>query len=316
MPKEIDRQIADCIKSSQRCLIVSHVRPDSDAVGSILGLGLALKLMGKDVQMVLQDGADQFQHLPGSDAITHSPEGNVDLVVVVDCSDPDRVGDVLDDYGKPDLVVDHHKTNLSFGTFNVVDSEQVATAAILYDHMARWGLPLNSDIATCLLSGIVGDTIGFRTSNVTPDVMIRAAALMALGGDLFTIYQEELVAMTFDEARYWGSGLSRLALKDHLIWTSLTLADREEIGYAGNDDADLVNVLSSVREAEIALIFVEQPQNKVKVSWRAKPGRDVSEIAFKFGGGGHAAAAGADIDGDLNEVRQRVLEETRKLFNK
>jgi phosphoesterase RecJ-like protein len=101
-----------------------------------------------------------------------------------------------------------------------------------------------------------------------------------------------------------------------LVWASLTLDDRKEIGYAGNDDADLVNVLSSVREAEIALIFIEQPQNKVKVSWRARPGYDVSGLAFSFGGGGHAAAAGADIDGSLEEVMQRVIIETKAYLRK
>jgi phosphoesterase RecJ-like protein len=102
--------------------------------------------------------------------------------------------------------------------------------------------------------------------------------------------------------------------EDGLVWTSLTLADREEIEYSGNDDADLVNVLSSVKEAEIALIFVEQSQNEVKVSWRARPGLDVSGIAFEFGGGGHAAAAGADISGTLSEVKKRVIIETKKLL--
>ena len=134
---------------------------------------------------------------------------------------------------------------------------------------------------------------------------------MDLGADLANIYREELVLKSFTEARYWGAGLNRLELEDGLVWASLTLADREKIGYAGNDDADLVNVLSSVREAEIALIFIEQPQNQVKVSWRARPGYDVSGLAFSFGGGGHAAAAGADIDGSLNEVIQRVIIETK-----
>jgi phosphoesterase RecJ-like protein len=264
--------------------------------------------------VVLQDGADKFQYMPGSDLITRSAEGEVDMVIVVDCSDPARVGNVLENYEKLDLVVDHHKTNLDFGTFNVVESEQVATAAILYDHLPAWGLSFTPDIASCLLAGIVGDTIGFRTSNVDSKTMRKAASLMDLGADLADIYREELIMKPFDAVHYWGAGLSRLAYENGLVWTSLTLADREEIGYAGNDDADLVNVLSSVKEAEIALIFVEQTQNEVKVSWRARPGLDVSGIAFEFGGGGHAAAAGADIHGALEDVKNRVIIETKKLL--
>jgi phosphoesterase RecJ-like protein len=238
------------------------------------------------------------------------------MVIVVDCSDPNRVGGALSDYDAIDLVVDHHKTNLQFGNYNVVESDQVATAAILYNHMPDWGLSFDPEVASCLLSGIVGDTIGFRTPNVNADVMRKAGALMDLGADLAHIYHEELVMKSYKAVRYWGAGLSRMEQADGLVWASLTLADRQKIGYPGNDDADLVNVLSSVKEAEIALIFIEQPQNMVKVSWRTRPGMDVSGIAFKFGGGGHAAAAGADIQGTLEDVMEEVIFETQKLLNK
>ncbi|QRN84206.1 DHH family phosphoesterase [Chloroflexota bacterium] len=314
MTKEINLKIKEKIAASNRILIVSHVRPDADAAGSVLGIGLALQQAGKDVQMVLQDGADKFKYLPGSEQIVRKADGSFDMIVVVDCSDPARVGDALNGYGSPDLVVDHHKTNLNFGTYNVVEPDQAATAAILYDHIPDWGLAFNADVASSLLSGLVGDTIGFRTSNVDSSVMRRAAALMDLGADLTYIYREELVLKSYKAVRYWGAGLNRLEYEDGLVFTSLTLADREKIGYAGNDDADLVNVLSAVREAEIALIFIEQEHNQVKVSWRAKPGLDVSGIAFSFGGGGHAAAAGADIDGDLNEIMARVIDQTRELL--
>lgn len=315
MTNNLDQKIAAKIMACDRFLIVSHVRPDADAVGSLLGLGLALKNAGKNIQVVLEDGGHNFGYLPGSELISRSPVGDFDMIIVVDCSDPTRVGDVLKDYGKPTLVVDHHKTNLQFGEFNIVEPKQVATAAILFDHMPDWGLSFTPDVATCLLSGIVGDTIGFRTSNVDSSVLRKAAALMDLGADLAAIYNEELVMKSFKAVRYWGAGLSRLEKENGLVWASLTIADKQEIGYPGNDDADLVNVLSSVKQAEIALIFVEQPHNKVKVSWRARPGLDVSEIAFKFGGGGHAAAAGADMDGSLEDVKKRVIIDTHKLLD-
>lgn len=316
MTMGINQDIKNWIASSDRILLISHVRPDADAAGSLLGFGLALQAAGKTVQMVLEDGSDRFQYLPKYDEIQRKPSGDFDMIIVVDCSDPDRVGQVLYGYGKPDLVVDHHKTNLQFGRFNIVEPEQAATAAILYDYLPAWGLQFTPDVASCLLSGIVGDTIGFRTANVDSKLMRRTAALMDLGADLAYIYQEELVLKSFTATRYWGAGLSRLEHEDGLVWASLTLADREKIGYAGNDDADLVNVLSSIREAEIALIFIEQPQNQVKVSWRARPGYDVSGLAFGFGGGGHAVAAGADIDGSLDEVMQRVIIETKAYMRK
>lgn len=314
MTREIDRKITEKIALSERILIVSHVRPDADAVGSLLGLGLALKKIGKNVQMVLEDGIDKYGYLPGSDFIAREPKGEVDMVIVVDCSDPQRVGEVLSGYSPIDLVVDHHRTNLEFGIINVTEPEQAATAAILFDHIPDWGLSFDPQIATCLLSGIVGDTIGFRTSNVNSQLMRTTGALMDLGADLSDIYRSELVLKSFTSIRYWGAGLSRVQCEDGLVWTSLTLADRRKIGYPGNDDADLVNVLSAVQETQIALIFVEQSQEKIKVSWRARPGLDVSNIAFKFGGGGHAAASGADVAGTLADVQERVIIETRKLL--
>jgi phosphoesterase RecJ-like protein len=100
------------------------------------------------------------------------------------------------------------------------------------------------------------------------------------------------------------------AASSQMVWTSLTLADRQAADYSGNDDADLINQLSSI-DCDVAIIFVEQKQGRTKVSWRSRPGIDVSQIALQFGGGGHAAAAGADINGTLDEVQEQVLKATR-----
>lgn len=315
MTQAIDQKIAAQFKSKERFLIASHVSPDADAAGSLLSLGLALMNMGKSVQMVLVDGAEKFSYLPGVEHIVQEASGEADMIIVVDCSDPDRVGSALDGYGPPDLVIDHHKTNLAFGAINVVEPEQVATAAVLFDHMPAWGLSFEPEVAMCLLAGIVGDTIGFRTPNVDAELLRKCAALIDQGGDLSHVYNEELVMRPFEAVRYWGSGLKRMTRHGDLVWTSLTLADRQEAGYRKNDDADLVNVLSSVREGKIAVIFIEQPDHSVKVSWRTVPGLDVSGIAYQFGGGGHAAAAGADIQGSLSDVQERVIQETLKLLD-
>jgi phosphoesterase RecJ-like protein len=314
MNSQIDQEIAAKILASQRFLITSHIRPDADAVGSLLGLGLALMKLGKSVQMVLEDGADKYDYLPGQEHVIRAPSGEVDMVIIVDCSELDRVGNVLDGYGQPDLVVDHHKTNLSFGAINVVEPEQVATGAILFDRLPAWGLSFDSDVAMCLLAAIVGDTIGFRTPNVDAEVLRKCATLIDLGGDLTHVYNEELVMRPFTAVHYWGFGLQRLERQGDLVWSSLTLADRKETGYDQDDDANLVNVLSSVREAKIAIIFVEQPDQSVKISWRSRPGADVSGIATQFGGGGHAAAAGADVAGTLEDVQHRVIQKTLELL--
>jgi phosphoesterase RecJ-like protein len=189
----------------------------------------------------------------------------------------------------------------------------VATCAILAGSLEDWGLPITLPVAEALLTGIVTDTIGFRTSNVTPEALRLAANLMETGANLPEIYMRALVSKTYEAARYWGIGLEKLVREDGLVWTTLSLQDRHSAQYPGNDDADLVNMLSSV-EATVALIFIEQKNAHVKVSWRARPGYDVAKIALQFGGGGHAAAAGADIPGSLSDVQQSVLAATRSML--
>ena len=306
--------IRDRIQAAQCVLVTSHIRPDGDAIGSSLALGLALLDAGKQVQVVLSDGVPaSFKHLPGSDKIKTKAEGEFDLIISVDCSDLKRIGKVLDDYRPPDIVIDHHSTTEPFGTLNLVDPEAAATASVLTRHMWEWGLSITTPIAANLVTGLVTDTLGFRTSNTTPEVLRQAADLIELGADMSTLYFRSLVRRTFPATKYWGAALTNLERADGIIWASMTVADRKASGYTGNDDADLINVVSSIDEADIAIIFVEQNKSKTKVSWRGlKPNVDVSQIASQFGGGGHKAASGAEFSGSLDEVRERVLTATRK----
>ncbi len=307
--------IGESLRQANRILVASHIRPDGDAIGSLLGLGMSLQQIGKDVQMVLADGVPgAFRHLAGAAQIVKAPSGEFDRVVVVDASDLARVGKALNGTLQPDVNIDHHITNLNFARLNLVEPQAVATSAILAEHMPEWGLPVTPEIAAALLTGIISDTLGFRTSNMTPNTLRLAANLMEIGTDMPELYNRALVRRSFAATRYWAAGLGRLERQGRLAWTSLTLADRAAVNYPGNDDADLINILSSIEEIDIAVIFIEQRGGKVKISWRAVPGLDVSGIALSFGGGGHPAAAGAEIAGTLEEVQARVLQATLPLL--
>lgn len=312
----IDQKIRQRLSEAHSVAIVSHIRPDGDAVGSLLGLGQALIKAGKQVQMVLQDGLpEKYQNLAYSERVKRSLEPDFDTLIIVDSSDIERTGSLLHGQSKPDICIDHHKTNLHFAHINLVEPDSVATAAILAQHLPAWNFEIDQDIASSLLTGIIADTIGFRTSNINADAMRLAADLMDKGADLARLYGQVLVNRSLVEMRYWGAGLEKIVHQDGIVYTTLTLHDRIASGYSENDDADLINVLSAIKEAKIALIFVEQEYNRVKVSWRANSGIDVSEVAFAFGGGGHAAAAGADIKGDLTSVKELVIKATRKLLD-
>jgi len=225
--KQMDKRIKELLAQAQSVVVVSHIRPDGDAIGSLLGMGLALRHAGKQVQMVLQDGLpEKYSFLAGADQVKRKIEEPFDTLVVVDCSDLPRTGTVIAEEKQPDLVIDHHKTNLAFGRLNLIDPQAVATSAILAEKLPEWGLKIDKDVAECLLTGLVGDTIGFRTPSMTPQAMRLAANLMEKGANLPLIYQKTLLSRTVSELRYWGQGLTNIHHEDGILWTSLTLDDR------------------------------------------------------------------------------------------
>ena len=316
MNSGIISQIKDRLNQAQSILIASHVRPDGDAIGALLALGLALQNAGKTVQMVLQDGVPaSFRHLQGHNQVQKEPKGEWDTFISVDCADFKRLGKPFQSGPKPDINIDHHITNEKFGKINLIVGEEVATSAILTDCLPLWGLEITQPVAAALLTGIVTDTLGFRISSTTPESLRQAALLMERGADLPDLYSRALVRRTYPAARYWGAGLSSLERSDGLVWGTLTVADRKAAGYGGNDDADLINVISAIDGSQVGMIFVEQSDQRVKISWRAiEDGVDVSQVAKHFGGGGHAAAAGADIPGSLSEIQPLVLKTTREML--
>ncbi|MEK6588823.1 MAG: bifunctional oligoribonuclease/PAP phosphatase NrnA [Chloroflexota bacterium] len=297
------------LDGASRVAVVAHERPDGDAVGSMLALCLSLRELGKQAHSVLAGGLPgRYAFMPGSAEVQRRiPEG-VALVITVDAADRGRLG--LSDVREVHINFDHHPGNTRFAAVNLVDPAAAATTALLYRLAPELGLPITPAVAENLLAGLVTDTIGFRTPNVTPETLRLAAELIEAGANLEHVYRKGLVDRTYLAVRYWGQGLSKLERQGDLIWTSLSLADRKSVGYPGPDDADLIEILSAIQEARVAVVFVEQSERQVKVSWRARPGIDVAAVANQFNGGGHTLAAGAVVEGGLKEVMDRVLAAT------
>jgi phosphoesterase RecJ-like protein len=313
--KSID-QVRALLKESSTVVVLSHIRPDGDAVGSTLALALSLVESGKRAIPVLIDGAPQrFRFLPGAERIVTAVPDEYDILIAVDCADRERMGLSPDDTRQPDVNIDHHPTNSNFAKINLVNPSASATAEMLFDLLPALSLPITAETATNLLAGLVTDTIGFRTDNVTPKVLRDAAELMEQGAQLHEIYLRGLEERALIDVRYWQHGLAKLQFDQAIVWTSLSLEDRKNAGYSGKGDADLINLLSTIAEARVAIVFVEQKVDQIKVGWRSKEGLDVSSVARAFGGGGHMPAAGATIQGDLATVQSRVLSATRDLLN-
>lgn len=307
--------IRELLHAANNILITSHIRPDGDAIGSVLGLGLALMATGKDVQIVLEDGLPAtFKHLSGADLVSKTIKEDYDLAVVVDSSDMDRTGSILGER-QPDISIDHHITNTQFARHNLVE-DKPAAAAIIADHLVDWDLPITPPAVEALLTGIITDTIGFSTSNMTGDVLRTAADLVDHGADIHMLYNKALNLRSYSETKLWGLGLNRMQRKGRVVWTSITKEDKKLSHFNGKGSADIINLLAEVKDADIAIVLLEETSHQVKVSWRAKQPYDISNLALSFGGGGHPAAAGAEVPGTLENVEQQILNATFDYIHK
>ena len=306
----------DQIAHANRILLLTHISPDGDAIGSLLGLYWALKAGGKEALPVSSDGCPEvFRFLPGSGNIVNKPGGEFDLSILLDCADLSRAGKPAERL-TPDLNIDHHATNPRFGRLNFVEPDRASTAELITDLLPGFRLPLTPEAAECLLCGVVSDTLGFRTTNTDARALTAAQTLMAAGADLPHVYDYALNRRPFAAAQLWGHALSRASLSGRIAWTTILLADKKAVGYNGRGDADLINLLTTINEADVFLVFVEHENNEVKISWRARPGYDVARLAQSFGGGGHVSAAGANLKNiTLAEAEAEVLEATRHMMS-
>lgn len=306
-------EATQAVETSQKIVVVSHVSPDGDAYGSMLGIGNALRLMGKQVDIAVDGGATEFiRFVPGSDTIAKNlEEGQWDLFISVDSSDEERTGK-CGEYARVNsskvINLDHHATNTLFGDIHLVDPLAVSATQVIYEWLLAMGFELVPDVAIPLLVGLVTDTIGFRTSNVTAETLGIAQTLMNAGASLADITERTLDNRSFQEVSLWGRLLGTVKLRaGGVITADVTRADLQAVGLSEPTDAGLVSFLVNVNEAVIAAVFKETAEGRIELSFRSKPGYDVGEVAFALGGGGHKQAAGATIEGPLTAAKERVL---------
>jgi phosphoesterase RecJ-like protein len=302
------------IEKANRVLVIAHVDPDGDAIGSLTAMGQGLQQLGKRVTLVCDDAVPpRFHNLPLAADIRRASKTDVlyDLVVAVDCADESRMGWAYAclPEPKPTLAnIDHHVTNTRFGAFNVIEPAASSTAEILHRFLADIGVTLTPQIAESLLTGIVTDTMGFRTSNVTAATLRAAADLVDAGADIAAISLRALHQRPLATARLWGIGLGHMKFDDGLLWTSIS---RDELRLAGIEgrpsSSGLVNFLSDVDVAVMGVVLSETLEGNVNVSMRSTPPYNVAEVALQFGGGGHALAAGCTLDGPLEAAEAAIV---------
>lgn len=308
-------EIAAVLRDKQRFVVVSHLRPDGDALGCTLALGLSLRALGKDVTLWNEDGMlDKLSFLPGAElvSIPTAQTQDFDVLVALDTATHPRLGTPLRSIGKVDLTIniDHHVSNPGYGDLAYIDADAPATGQILYELLAGENLPLDLPIATNLFAAISTDTGSFQYSQTTARTYEIAARLTALGVNV-----GELSRLLYD-----NYPLRRLELLRSLLNTLKLTAGRRAASFAlsqhtartlgvlPEDNEGLIDHLRAIDTVLVAVFFEELPDGLVRVSMRSKDALyDVSAICGRYGGGGHKLAAGARIRGELGEVEARVM---------
>ncbi|MFW6111603.1 MAG: DHH family phosphoesterase [Candidatus Bipolaricaulota bacterium] len=313
------KEIEDVISRHDKFIIGSHRSPEADAIGSQLGLSRILRQRGKETILYNRDGVPKnLSFLKGSDQVLESDElgeevKDVEIGIVVDCSDLERLGDK----GKrifttlPIINIDHHKDNTNFGDINYV-RPVAATTEIIAELIEYMGLEIDKPIATALYSGIIADTSSFQNENVNPDVLSRASSLLENGADarsvIVNLYEKE----PFSKLKLLGEVLKGASFEGGIVWAEITPKIIERAGATQEDTEGIVGKLRSTEGARAACLFKKLPENRIKVSLRSKNGLDVSKVASKFGGGGHMVAAGCMVEGELDDVEEKVLNDLRE----
>lgn len=305
-------------KEADQVLVVSHIHPDGDAISSTLAMGMMLKAMGKRVVMVNESPIPKkFSFLPGMEdiALAHEVKRTFSHVVALDCADRERMGNAgqLVAPSASLVNIDHHATNDGYGTINVVVPQAAATAEILYDWIDQSPIGWDVPLATCIYTGLLTDTGGFRYSNTSPKVLRQAAKLVELGIDAHHINDRVLETVTWEQLQLLKTALSTLKTsEDGLVaWMKLAEPDLIRIN-ASHDDLDgVVNYARNILGVDVGILFRETEPQTVKISLRSRERVDVAQVAKQFGGGGHARAAGCTVHGTIEKAEQSILAEIR-----
>lgn len=317
MRKERLQQAATQIRKANRVLLACHIRPDADALGSLLGLALALQRLGKEVQAVSSDGVPElYRFLPGWELVRTAPDGSFDLAIGLDADGSDRLGPCEAAVLAAPLTIDldHHTGPDPYGQIQVVDPTAAATGELVFDLLTELDVPLDRDIATCLLAAILTDTGSFRFSNVTSDTFLKAAALVEAGAHPAPIHEAVYGTRPFAASCLLGRLLSTLERSEdgRIVWGFLSQQDFRETGTTTEATEGFVDQVRQVAGSQVALFLREEANGEVRVSLRSRGDVNVARIAEEFGGGGHVPAAGCTLAGPLSEAVRQVVDAARR----
>lgn len=305
------------IKNAENIAIMAHEAPDGDAIGSCLAMCLVTRNMGKNSYVLMKDIPENFSYLPGREfVITESEIETFDLAIVLDCPNIKRVYPEFIPYfenAKVKVEIDHHNRNDMFADYNIVNHVSPATAQILVSSFEYLGIEITKEIGTCLLTGVITDTNGFRNSNVTVESFEFASWALSKGINLSKVYKQSMLTMTKEKFEAEKLAMNRLEFfaDGKIAFTYMTIADELELGLKPGDKDGIVEIGKSIEGVEVS-IFLYEKDKGYKASLRSNEYVNVSEICLMFGGGGHIKAAGANMNMPLDDAKKAIIAEVTK----
>jgi phosphoesterase RecJ-like protein len=301
------------IRGAANVLLACHVNPDGDTLGSMIALGLALEQAGKDVTLVSSDGVPQIlAFLPTTGRVLVTTERrDFDLAIVLDAGEISRVGkNQAAVHATPHVMdIDHHVTAGAFGDVRLLDAGAAATGEIVYDLLLALGAEITQPIAECLLCALLTDTGSFRFMNVTPRTMALAGEFIGRGASPNRIAENVFENKPFAAQKLLGRALESLqrTADGRIVWAHVTKEDFTEFGATDEVTEGIINAVRAVQGTEVALLFREMPNGKLRVSLRARAPYDVATVAARFGGGGHRLASGCTMEGPLGAAEATLV---------
>ncbi|MDO8493833.1 MAG: bifunctional oligoribonuclease/PAP phosphatase NrnA [Deltaproteobacteria bacterium] len=303
------------IKQSKSFFIAGHYHPDGDALGSALALAMGLKKLKKEAVVYNRDPVPyNLRFLPHSDWITSKmPARKFDVAIMVDCAQPKRISDAFEQSLKNGnfgtlVCIDHHILHQKVGDIDWIDAAQASTGCVIWKLLKKMNLHKSKEVASLVYTTLVVDTGSFRYSNTTTEVLRLAADLVALGADPWTVARNLEESDPIQRYHLMELALKSLAIQEKGLFASMELTREmfKKSGAKEEDAEEFSGIPRSLRGVEVAALFRESEEGKVKVSLRSKLTVDVAKIAGLFGGGGHKHAAGCNFTKGLEDAKQKI----------
>jgi len=318
-------KLAEIVENHERFLLVAHIRPDCDALGSQLAMAQILEARGKQARLVNGHPTppnlafidpDRRIEVIDRDVTAEQLEGNFDVVMVLDTSAWAQIGalsDLIRNTTATKVVLDHHVAGDELGAIELKDTDAEATGRLVAEAAEQLGVPLTPQMAMPLFAAIATDTGWFRFGSVSSTTLTTAARLIDAGARPDAVYADLYERDTLGRVRLRGMILSRFTteLDGRLAHTYVRRDDFEAAGALPSDTEDVINMGLAIAGAEAAVIFVEQLDGGFKISFRSRCELNCAELAQQFGGGGHRAAAGAFVQQPFDQTQQVVLDAVR-----